>query len=133
MLPTILLERLQLLLNSAKDPRLNLFAPENLAAAKELIDTAFTLGAINREDHMAYRAMCTSAQLMVSSAEVEKVIASLPKAEVNIFDGIRTVRAPGESMTNDNDESNDYPQFAHSKERVTCKRCLKIIEEWSKP
>lgn len=29
-------------------------------------------------------------------------------------------------------ESGD-PQLTHSKEQVTCKRCVKIIEEWSKP
>lgn len=104
MMPTILLERLQLLLQYAKDPRYPVTANENLAAARELVDTAFHLEAFGAEDYRTLRMMCTTAALVVANSELERAQAAVSKAAIektdhympktyNSFsDGIRAVQ-----------------------------------------
>ena len=53
-LPPKLQERYELLMGFAKNPNWQLTAQENLAAARELIDTAYVLGAIDGGPWQAY-------------------------------------------------------------------------------
>lgn len=53
-LPPQLQERYEQLMGFAKNPNWKLTALENLASARELVDTAFTLGAIDDGSHQAY-------------------------------------------------------------------------------
>lgn len=92
MMSIYLLERLQLLLNLAKNPKNYLTAHENIAAAKEIIDTAFHLDAIDQEEYRSYRSLCTSADLIVSNAEIERARATLPRTYTSFSDGVRAVQ-----------------------------------------
>lgn len=53
-LPLPLQERYEQLMGFAKNPNWKLTALENLASARELVDTAFHLGAIDDGAHQAY-------------------------------------------------------------------------------
>jgi len=53
-LPQVLQERYELLLGFAKNPNWPLTAQENLCAARELVDTAYHLGAIDAGPWQAY-------------------------------------------------------------------------------
>lgn len=83
-----LLQRLQLLLQLVKDDRLCVTARENLAAAKELVDTLFATGHLDMVESRAYRSMCTTVGIMISTAELARA-ASLPKTYKSFDDGIR--------------------------------------------
>ena len=96
MLPIQLLEHLQLLLNFAKDPAHRLTARENLAAAKELVNTAHTLGAIDGDEYRSLRLLCAGATLIVDNAELERAQAAVslvvPKTYTSFADGVRAVQ-----------------------------------------
>lgn len=53
-LPPKLQERYELLMGFAKNPNWQLTAQENLASARELVDTAYHLGAIDEGPWQAY-------------------------------------------------------------------------------
>jgi hypothetical protein len=86
MLPTILKERFQLLLEQTKDPKLSITAREQLAAAKELLDTAHLLGYLESVEYKVYRSLCTTAGIIVSTAELKRAADAKP---TNRFDGSR--------------------------------------------
>lgn len=67
-----LLQRLQLLLQLVKDDRLCVTARENLAAAKELVDTAHMLNDIDEEEYRHLRSLCIHAQIGVAHDECER-------------------------------------------------------------
>lgn len=84
-----LLQRLQLLLQLVKDDRLCVTARENLAAAKELVDTAHMLGDIDSAEYRHYRSLCIRAHIDVSNDELEKSRSALPKTYMSNEDGVR--------------------------------------------
>lgn len=88
MMPIILEERFQLLLKLAKDPKFCTVARENLAAAKELVDTLLATGHLSTIESRAYRSQCTTVGIMISRAEIERAQA-LPKTYKSFDDGVR--------------------------------------------
>lgn len=99
MMPTILLERLQQLLQFAKDPKYRTTALENVAAARELVDTAYHLKACETDEYRSLRMMCTTAALVVANAELERaqvavaqVTNPLPKTYSSFSDGVRATQ-----------------------------------------
>lgn len=88
-----LLQRLQLLLQLVKDDRLCVTARENLAAAKELVDTAYTLNDIDAEEYRHLRSLCIHAQIDTSNHELERARAALPKTYTSFDDGVRAVQS----------------------------------------
>lgn len=48
-------------------------AREQLAAARELIDTARTLGYLMEPSHKAYRSICTTVGIIISVADLQAV------------------------------------------------------------
>ena len=75
MMPTTLHERFEQLLGFAKDPAHNLVARENLAAAKEMVDTLLVTGHLDQIEYRAYRSMCTTAGIIISTAELQRASA----------------------------------------------------------
>jgi len=86
-----LLQRLQLLLQLVKDDRLCVTARENLAAAKELVDTAYTLNDIATDEYRYLRSLCTHAHIDVSNGELARS-RDLPKTYTSFDDGVRAVQ-----------------------------------------
>ena len=84
-----LLQRLQLLLQVVKDDRLCVTARENLAAAKELVDTAHVLGDIDHSEYRHLRSLCTHAHIDVSNSELDRARDALPKTYEKFSDGVR--------------------------------------------
>ena len=72
MMPIYLEQRFHLLLNLAKEGDNLHIARENLAAAKEMVDTLFAVGVITAVEAKAYRQLCTTVQIMVSTAELKR-------------------------------------------------------------
>lgn len=85
-----LLQRLQLLLQLVKDDRLCVTARENLAAAKELIDTAHILGDIDSAEYRHLRSLCVHAQISVAGDEINRARAAVP----NTRQDARVVQVP---------------------------------------
>ncbi len=81
-------QRFDQLLGFAKNPKSNLTARENIAAAKEMVDTLLSSGLLTTVEYKEYRSLVMTAQLVVSAAELEKAIASTQLA-FNSFDGSR--------------------------------------------
>jgi hypothetical protein len=92
MIPIILLERLQLLLRLAKDPLNHITGHESLAAARELVDMAFHLDAIDRTEYGVYRRMCMDAQISISNAELERARAAIPMVCASFSDVVCAVQ-----------------------------------------
>jgi hypothetical protein len=67
-------ERYELLLGFAKNPSWPLTAMENLAAARELVDTAYTLGAIDAGPWRAYVTETNLAKAELVSSERQRAI-----------------------------------------------------------
>lgn len=72
MIPAVLQERFDLLLTLAKDERYALVSRENLAAAREMVDTLFFVQVIGQDDYVNMHASVTCAALVVSSAELAR-------------------------------------------------------------
>lgn len=72
MIPKVLQERFDLLLTLAKDEGYALVARENLAAARELVDTLFAVQVIGQDDFTNMHASCACAALVISSAELAR-------------------------------------------------------------
>lgn len=87
-----LLQRLQLLLQLVKDDRLCVTARENLAAAKEIVDTAHLLGDIDVSEYRHLRSLCTQAHIGVSNEELDRARSVLPKTYEKFSDGVRAVQ-----------------------------------------
>ncbi len=85
-------QRFDQLLEFAKDPKHNLTARENISAAKEMVDTLLSSGLLTTVEYKEYRSLVMTAQLVVSTAELKKAIASSELA-FNSFDGSRVCRA----------------------------------------
>lgn len=88
MIPPFLKQRFEQLLTFAKDPAHNLTAYENIAAAKELVDTLYHCERINTVEYNELRAQAMCAQLIVSGAELKRADNAL-KIAVNQWDGSR--------------------------------------------
>lgn len=88
----LLLQRLQLLLQLVKDDRLCVTARENLAAAKELVDTAHMLGDIDRIEYRHWRSLCTHAHIDVSNSELDRARSTMPATCEKFSDGVRAVQ-----------------------------------------
>lgn len=88
-----LLQRLQLLLQLVKDDRLCVTARENLAAAKELVDTAHVLGDIDHSEYRHLRSLCTHAHIDVSNDELDRARATITRPDARpceyFSDGVR--------------------------------------------
>lgn len=69
MMPDTLQDRLKLLLDLAKNPAYPLTAGENIAAAKELIDTVHVLGHLTGVEYKAHHLQANAVSLMVRQAE----------------------------------------------------------------
>jgi len=89
MMPIILLERLQQLLQFAKDPKFRTTALENVAAARELVDTAYHLKACQTDEYRSLRMICTAAALVVANAELERAQAAVTRTYERFSDGVR--------------------------------------------
>jgi hypothetical protein len=72
MMPIILQERFEQLLRFAKDPAFRLTARENIAAAKELVETLMSTGHLEIIEYKAYRSMITTAGIMVGNDELRR-------------------------------------------------------------
>lgn len=88
MMPIYLEQRFHLLLNLAKESSSLSIARENLAAAKEMVDTLFAVGQITSVESRAYRQLCTTVQIMASTADLKRS-AQLPKTYMSFSDGVR--------------------------------------------
>ena len=73
MMPIYLEQRFHLLLNLAKEGESLHIARENLAAAKEMVDTLFAVDYLTAVEAKAYRQLCTTVQIMVSTAELKRI------------------------------------------------------------
>lgn len=62
MMPIYLEQRFHLLLNLAKEGDDLHIARENIAAAKEMVDTLFAVDVITAVESKAYRQLCTTVQ-----------------------------------------------------------------------
>lgn len=69
MMPIYLEQRFQMLLNLAKEARYTEVARENVVAAKEMVDTLFAVGLLNRVESMEYRALCVAVKVMIERKE----------------------------------------------------------------
>ncbi|MNI80944.1 hypothetical protein D3C73_1375160 [compost metagenome] len=78
MMPTILEERFQMLLTFAKDTSLCSLARENLAAAKEILNTLLSTGHLEMVEYKAYWSLCTTAGIIISTEELQRA-AHLPR------------------------------------------------------
>lgn len=88
MMTPFLQQRFEQLLRFAKDTAHNLTAYENIAAAREMVDTVHICGLLTSEEHNEYRALVTTARLVVSAAELKRADDALQMA-VNQWDGVR--------------------------------------------
>lgn len=66
-------ERFDLLLRQAKDPRLESLARENLAAARELINTLLAVGLLLTEEWKAYYSQVETAMIKIGAVELKRV------------------------------------------------------------
>ena len=89
MLSDQLQERFDFLLTYAKDPEYKLIAMENIAAAREMIDTVFSSGLLGAGDYRAYQSQVSTAQLIVTAAQLKRA-QDARIWDMNLFDGSRT-------------------------------------------
>lgn len=72
MLPTMLQQRFDQLLSFAKNPNYSLSAPENIAAARELIDTTHLLDQLSSDEYLDFHAQVQTARQIVGAAELKR-------------------------------------------------------------
>ena len=65
-------ERFDQLLGFIKDPRFNLTADANVAAARELLDTLLNSGLLLPDEYRAYQAQISSARLIAGATELKR-------------------------------------------------------------
>lgn len=80
MMPPALQDRFNQLLDHAKSFRFRLTANENLAAAKEMVETLFHTGHLEAVEYRAYHQQITAIRIMVRTAELKRVSDLLEKA-----------------------------------------------------
>lgn len=88
MIPPFLKQRFEQLLTFAKDPGHKLTAYENIAAAKEMIDTLYHVDHLTTVEYNELRAQAMCAQLIVSGAELKRADDALNRS-INRWDGSR--------------------------------------------
>jgi hypothetical protein len=88
MLSDQLQERFDMLLTSAKDPAFKLIAMENIAAAREMLDTLFASDLLGAGDYRAYQSQVSTAQLVVTAAQLKRA-QDARIWDMNLFDGSR--------------------------------------------
>lgn len=66
-------QRFDRLLSYIKNPSLRLLVGENVAAAKELLDTLLMCGLLLPEEWKAYQAQIESAKLVAGAVELKRV------------------------------------------------------------
>lgn len=89
MMIPFLQQRFDQLLAFAKDPAHNLTAYENIAAAREMVDTLHMSNLLTTVEYNEYRALVTTARLVVDAAVLKRVDDSMRLAK-NAWDGSRT-------------------------------------------
>lgn len=72
MMPNALLERFQQLLDFAKNPEFSIIARENIAAAKEMVETLLHTGHLNIIEYRAHHQLITTVSIMVGTAELKR-------------------------------------------------------------
>lgn len=82
-------QRFDQLLRFAKDPQYAVTARQNVAAAKELVETLYSVDLLNTAEYNDYRALWLIAQLGVTAAEDKLQADSLQRSR-NAWDGSRT-------------------------------------------
>lgn len=70
----VLQQRFEQLLTFAKDPALRLKAGENLAAARELVETLIHTGHLSAPEYKAYHSLITTTGIMVGTAELKRSV-----------------------------------------------------------
>ena len=90
-------QRFEQLLRFAKDPQYAVTARENVAAAKELVETLYSVDLLDTSEYNDYRGLWLLAKLDVSAAEDKRAADSLQMA-INQFDGARTVSVRGQQV-----------------------------------
>ena len=81
-------QRFDQLLRFATDPKYTVTAHENIAAAKELVDTLYVSDLITTDEYNEYRGATMVARVTVHAAERKRAQDALDRA-VNMFDGSR--------------------------------------------
>lgn len=90
MMISSLQQRFDQLLRFAANPAHNLMAHENIAAARELVDTLKAVGLLSEAEHNEYRAAISLVRLAVSAAELKRA-EDVSRMAINPFDGSRVV------------------------------------------
>jgi ribulose bisphosphate carboxylase small subunit len=80
-MPPALQDRFNQLLDHAKATRFRITAPENLAAAKEMVETLFHTGHLCAVEYRAYHEQITTIRIMVRTAELKRVKDLLEQAQ----------------------------------------------------
>lgn len=88
MMPIYLEQRFRLLLELAKNPSMPTVARENLAAAKEMVDTLFAVGYLDAIESKSYRSLCTAVGIMISRAEIIRAQNLGRVNSINFSDGV---------------------------------------------
>lgn len=81
-------QRFDMLLNHAKDPKFSLIAMENIAAARELVDTLFSSHLLEPDEYRAYHSQVTAAKVVVHAAQLKQA-QDARVWDMNLFDGRR--------------------------------------------
>ena len=82
-------QRFEQLLRFAKDPQYCVTAHQNVAAAKELVETLYSVDLLTHAEYNEYRGLWLIAKLEVSAAEDKRVADALQMSR-NAWDGSRT-------------------------------------------
>lgn len=72
MMSPILQQRFDQLLELAKEPKFSAVARENLASAKELVDTLLAVGLLLPEEYRAYRAQVATTAEVIGAVELKR-------------------------------------------------------------
>lgn len=88
MLSHYLQQRFDMLLASAKDPEFKLIAMENIAAAREMLDTLFSSDLLGALDYRAYQCQVSAAQALVTADQLKRA-QDARVWDMNLFDGSR--------------------------------------------
>lgn len=65
-------QRFDQLLAHAKEPKLEMIAREQIAAANELVDTLLSVGLLMPEEWRAYRAQVEAVTLIIGAVELKR-------------------------------------------------------------
>lgn len=82
-------QRFEQLLSFSTDPKYTVTARENVAAAKEMVETLYVSDLLSTPEYNEYRGLCLVAECAVSAAEHKRAEDAMQKAK-NAWDGSRT-------------------------------------------